>query len=169
MREFVTEIDRSDADAVLISLVGQDAVVFNRAFGEAAVHKKMVRLSCAIEENGLAACGAMGLQRVYSSSSYFGALQTEANAVFREKYYGLHGDNAPLLNTLGQSIYEGVQFLASLIASHSEDWRELNLKRALAISHPSARLSPTKTGHRESKPMYIARADGIQFEIIKQL
>ena len=48
MSHLIEDIVRSGAEAVLISLVGQDAVAFNRAFGRAGLHNQMVRLSCAI-------------------------------------------------------------------------------------------------------------------------
>jgi hypothetical protein len=40
-----------------MSLVGQDAVDFSRAFGESGLARQAIRLSCAIEENGLLAIG----------------------------------------------------------------------------------------------------------------
>ena len=85
MRTVVDDLERSDADAVLISLVGQDAVTFNRAFGETSLHLRMLRFSCAIEENGLLASGADNLKELYSAASYFGSLKTSANSSFREK------------------------------------------------------------------------------------
>jgi urea transport system substrate-binding protein len=50
MSHYVDEIEHSGAEALLISLVGQDAVTFNRAFGAAGLDGKMIRLSCCIEE-----------------------------------------------------------------------------------------------------------------------
>src|ERR1700677_398670 len=43
--EVLDHIRRSGADAVLISLIGQDAVDFNRAFGYAGLPSKVLRLS----------------------------------------------------------------------------------------------------------------------------
>ena len=163
------ELDRSNADAVLISLIGQDAVLFNRSFGDLALDHKMVRLSCAMEENELLASGADGLKRLFSSASYFGVLQTEANAAFRERYYGLHGDRAPLLNVIGQSMYEGVHFLSSLIAGHADCWTRLHFQDLPCMSYPSARMRGHAKNGQFSMPIYLARADGIQFEVIKAL
>ena len=56
--EVIDRIHRSRADAVLISLIGQDAVEFNRAFGYAGLCSKVLRLSGTIEENQLLAIGA---------------------------------------------------------------------------------------------------------------
>lgn len=168
MDQYVREIGQSDADAVLISLVGQDAVTFNRAFGKAGLHKRVVRLSCAIEENALMASGARNTKRMFAASSYFGTLPTEANAAFKELYYGVHGDQAPVLNALGQSTYEGVHFLAGLMQGHASIWHEKNLSNALPVIHRSGRkcLSANKS---KRAPIYLARADGLKFEVIKEI
>lgn len=169
MAPFVEEIEKAGAEAVLISLVGQDAVMFNRAFGEADLHKRAVRLSCAMEENGLLASGANGLKRLFSSSSYFGVLNTEANAIFREKYYNMHGDTAPLLNTLGQSTYEGMHCLASMIEQYSDNWLNCSTDYSVRLGFRSARRCSSRSGGDPALPIYIARADGMQFEIVKRL
>lgn len=169
MSPFVEEIERTSADAVLISLVGQDAVIFNRAFGEAGLHDRAIRLSCAMEENGLLASGAEGLHRLFSSSSYFGVLNTEANALFREKYHSMHGDTAPLLNTLGQSTYEGMHCLASMIEQYSDNWLRCGADYALRTGYRSARRGSARSEGNKELPIYIARADGMKFEIIKKL
>ena len=169
IEQVLDELKRSKADGVLLSLIGQDAVLFNRSFGERALDHSMVRLSCAMEENELLASGADGLKRLFSSASYFGVLQTEANAAFRERYYGLHGDRAPLLNVIGQSMYEGVHFLASLIADHGDQWRNLHIHDMPCMSYPTARPRGHGGSGQISMPIFLARADGIQFEVIKSL
>ncbi len=169
MRPFVEEIRRCRADAVLISLIGQDAVMFNRAFGKAELHRHAVRLSCAVEENGLLASGPQSLERFYASASYFGALQTEANAAFREKYHALHGDYAPLLNTLGQSTYEGIQCLAALVAAHADEWRVQGVHFASRGQYQSARRLTRTGADALPLPTYLARATGMEFEIIDTL
>ena len=165
MARHVEEIGNSGAEAILISLVGQDAVAFNRAFGAAGLHSRVVRLSCAIDENALLASGARNAKRLFVASAYFGTLPTEANAAFKETYYGLHGDQAPVLNALGQSTYEGVHFLAGLLASHPETWRTGSLTNALPVIHRSGRK---RNGIQRPgrAPIYLARADGLKFEVI---
>ena len=169
MRMVVDELEQSDADAVLISLVGQDAVTFNRAFGETNLHRRMLRFSCAIEENGLLASGADNLEELYSSASYFGSLKTSANSSFREKYYSMHGENAPVLNALGQSTYEGVQFLSGLLETHRDSWRQKNSISTSAIEYCSVRRRVDNDAASVEAPMYLAQANGVLFEIIKKL
>lgn len=168
MGALIEELAGSGAEAVLLSLVGQDAVDFNRAFGRAGLHNRMIRLSCAMEENGLLACGPENLQRLFTASTYFGVLATEANAAFKERYFALHGPHAPVLNALGQSMYEGVQYLAGLIGTHHDLWQQKGAHDPLPVAHKSGRhTSSQATGARA--PVYLARADGVQFSIIKKL
>ncbi len=168
MRTVVDELEQSDADAVLISLVGQDAVTFNRAFGETDLHRRMLRFSCAIEENGLLASGADNLKELYSAASYFGSLTTSANSSFREKYYNMHGESAPVLNALGQSTYEGVQFLSGLLEKHQDNWRQKNSVSTSAIEYCSVRRKANSDAALLETPIYLAQANGVLFDIIKK-
>lgn len=169
MSGLVAEIAETDAEAVLISLVGQDAITFNRAFGEAGMHERMIRFSCAIEENGLLASGEDNLKELYSASSYFGALSTPENENFRERYYAIHGETAPALNSLGQSTYEGVQFLAGLMTMHKDDWSDKDSRCSGAISFDSVRRPNKVEQPLGVAPIYLAKADGALFRIIKKL
>lgn len=160
----VERIGASGADGVLVSLVGQDAVDFNRAFGAMDLHKKIIRLSCAVEENGLLASGEENLQRLFSSASYFSALNTPANANFREQYHSLHRDRAPVLNSIGQSTYEGFQFLASLLNNHGPDWRTAGRSESSPVVYKSARQSIYISNATNTAPIYLARANGLVFD-----
>ena len=165
----IEEITASGSEAVLISLVGQDAVEFNRNFGALNAHEAMIRLSCAIEENALLASGSDGLKRLFSSSSYFASLQSEQNAAFKEKYYTLHGDRAPMLNALGQSTYEGIQFLKELIQTHGEGWADLGMPRRAPLIYKSVRNAKFISNDQKSSPIYLARADGVMYSVDKKL
>lgn len=165
MDTLLQDLEGSGAEALILSLVGQDAVAFNRAFGKAGLHKSIFRLSCAIEENGLLACGASNLQRLYAASSYFGVLPTEANMAFKERYHAMHGDRAPVLNALGQSTYEGLHYLAGLLHDHSELWREKSGHDSVPVRYRSGRrIQPGMQAG--ATPIYLARADGHQFRIL---
>ena len=157
------------ADAVLLSLVGEDAIAFNRAFGEQGLAKSTLRLSCAIEENELLAIGAQNTERLYVASSYFAALATDANLAFKERYHNHFGERAPTLNSLGQSTYEGVHFLASLFERglcEPSQWGRIG-KQPLA--YRSAREGRYSGGGTSLAPVYMAVADGHVFRIIGRL
>ncbi len=169
MHSVVADLRQSGAEAVLISLVGQDAVTFNRAFGDTRSHEKMLRFSCAMEENGLLASGAENLIGLYSAASYFGSMNTAANSIFKEKYYGIHGESAPVLNALGQSTYEGVHFLAGLLENHQDDWSLHNSLVSPTVRYRSIRRADSGGAPGAGCPIYLARANGVLFDILKNL
>lgn len=160
---------RQHCDAVLVSLVGQDAVDFNRAFARAGLQRRLLRLSCAIEENQLLAIGADCSEDLHVALGYFATLDTDANGAFKERYHGRFGARAPTLNSIGQSLYEGVHFLASLL-EHSESTRRGPLRRDRGPSpYPSARGALHQGAGTVVAPMFLARAEGHLFRVIARL
>jgi urea transport system substrate-binding protein len=157
------------ADAVLLSLVGEDAIAFNRAFGGQGMGRSTLRLSCAIEENELLAIGAENTERLYVASSYFAALATDANLAFKERYHSHFGERAPTLNALGQSTYEGVHFLASLFERGLvEPGHWTNVGNA-PLAYRSAREGVYASDGTNLAPVYIAVAEGHVFRVITRL
>lgn len=157
------------ADAVLLSLVGEDAIAFNRAFGAQRMAQSTLRLSCAIEENELLAIGAENTERLYVASSYFAALATDANLAFKERYHNHFGERAPTLNSLGQSTYEGVHFLASLFERglcERSQWGRIGQH---SLAYRSAREGRYSAAGTSLAPVYMAVADGHVFRVIGRL
>lgn len=156
------KIARIKPDIVLVSLVGQDAVEFNRAFGQLGLDRRIVRFSTAIEENVLLATGAENTKRLYASSSYFASLKTEQNEEFKERYRAIHQGCPPMLNTIGQSLYEGMHFYAAL----RDQWR-----RGVTgpVQYKSARRGTFRANDDKEMTIYLSRADGHTFEIIDRL
>lgn len=167
--EQLATIHRLGADAVLLSLVGEDAIAFNRAFGEQGFGRSALRLSCAIEENELLAIGAQNTERLYVASSYFAALATDANIAFKERYYNHFGDRAPTLNSLGQSTYEGVHFLASLFERGLLEPSQWEQELREPIAYCSAREAIYRGDGTNLAPTYMAVAEGHAFRVIERL
>ena len=167
--EQLAAIKRAGADAVLLSLVGEDAIAFNRSFGEQGLGRSALRLSCAIEENELLAIGAHNTERLYVASSYFAALTTDANIAFKERYHNHFGDRAPTLNSLGQSTYEGVHFLASLFERGLLEPSQWKQERRAPVSYRSAREAVYGGDGTNLAPTYIAVAEGHVFRVIGRL
>lgn len=158
----VERIARTRPEIVLVSLVGQDSVEFNRAFGQLGLDRHIFRFSTAIEENILMATGAENTKRLFAASSYFSALATPENEEFKERYCAMHGGRPPVLNALGQSLYEGIHFYAAL--------RERR-QRGIAgpIAYRSARGGSFQSNDRKEMTIYLSRADGLDFDIIDKL
>jgi urea transport system substrate-binding protein len=154
----VDEIRRSGAQAVLMSLVGQDAVEFNRAFGASGLGARILRLSCAIEENGLLAMGPDCTDGLFVAAGYFANLGTDRNYAFKERYWTRFGDRAPTLNALGQSTYEGVAFLRGMLAG--------NRARGAEVRFDSVRATRWRSNADKATPIYLAQAEGLVLRIV---
>jgi len=159
--ELVEKVAATKPDIVLLSLIGQDAVEFNRVFGAMGLDRSIVRFSTAIEENVLLATGADYTRRLYAASSYFAGLKTDANLSFVERYRSLHREHAPVLNALGQSIYEGLHFYAALVNGRQP--------RGAPVLWRSARGGAFHSNEFKNNPIYLARADGHLFSVIDRL
>ncbi len=162
--QVLDSIKAMHADAVLVSLVGQDAVEFNRAFGQCGLSKSLLRLSCAIGENELLAIGAENAENLYVASGYFATLDTDANLAFKERYLTHFGERAPTLNTFGQSTYEGLHFLGSLMGADRR-----NEMGQDPFSYLSARGCAYAGNRANLTPIYMARCNGNAFEVITRL
>jgi len=162
--ELLDEIAKLKPHAILLSLVGQDAVQFNRAFGDLGLARDMFRLSCAIEENGLLAIGADNTEGLFVSSGYFGSLESDANMAFKERYHNHFGQRAPTLNALGQSTYEGVHFMAALARRAADEEAPLLGDRAPPLAFRSVRGISYFGNDRCAHPTYLAEAGGHLFQ-----
>jgi ABC-type branched-subunit amino acid transport system substrate-binding protein len=159
--ELVERIAAARPDIVLVSLIGQDAVEFNRVFGAMNLDRRIIRFSTAIEENVLLATGAEYTKDLFAASSYFASLRTDANLSFVERYRALHRDNAPVLNALGQSLYEGMHFYAAMVNGRQSGGAPVNFR--------SARGGAFLTNERKGNPIYLAQADGHLFSVAARL
>lgn len=164
--QVLDELRKRRIDAVLVSLVGQDAIDFNRAFGRSHLSGDVLRLSCAIDENELLGIGADNTENLYVACGYFSTLDTDANLTFKERYYNHFGERAPTLNTLGQSTYEGVHFLAALLKGtldSPDHWNDLG---KAPMPYQSARQGAYAGDGVNHTPIYLARAEGNVFRVI---
>ncbi|WP_211297329.1 ABC transporter substrate-binding protein [Geodermatophilus tzadiensis] len=134
-------VRRTGADAVLLSLVGRDLVVFNRAFGRTGLGRRVVRLSGALEENGLYAIGGDDTGELYACMPSFAAAADatdEGQLALQERLAAHAGPDAPVVCAYARGVHDGVRAAAAL----------LDARTATRPRPPRARL---------------ARADGLVF------
>jgi urea transport system substrate-binding protein len=162
--ELLDDIRRLRPHAILLSLIGQDAVQFNRAFGRCGLSRDIFRLSCAIEENGLLAIGADNTDGLFVSSGYFASLDNNANMAFKERYYSHFGQRAPTLNALGQSTYEGVHFMAALARRAADDDAQLLGQLPSPLAFKSVRGTRYLGNEHCAHPTFLAEAGGHFFQ-----
>ena len=163
----LAKIKESGADAVLVTLVGGASVGFNRAFASFGLADGVLRLGTLIEENTLAGIGAENAMNLYSSAGYFATIDTPAARDFAERYAAMFGADAPALNALGQSVYDGVLLLDAL-AERAGSLSVADMDRvAEGTAYEGPRGSATMSGRHVSKDIYLAEADGATFRVVR--
>jgi ABC-type branched-subunit amino acid transport system substrate-binding protein len=113
---------RSRADAVLLSLVGRDLVAFNREFARAGLDRRVVRLSGALEENGLYALGGDATGELFACMPSFAVADDaadEGQLALQERHARRSGPGAPVVCAYARGVYDGVRLAAALVAGRA--------------------------------------------------
>jgi urea transport system substrate-binding protein len=163
----LARIRDSGADAVLVSLVGGAAVGFNKAFASLGLADKALRLGTLIEENTLAGIGNANAKNLYSSAGYFANLQTPAAKAFAEAYAKRFGAQAPALNGLAESAYEGFLLLEAMAKKAGS----LDVPKLDAASEGATYKGPRGTVTMKSRhvvqDIFVANVDANGFRVVK--
>ncbi|KQT47395.1 amino acid ABC transporter [Aureimonas sp. Leaf454] len=163
-------MSRQRADVVLPYFLGSEAVAFHRAFAEAGLAARTLRFTSAVDETIVYGLDENATENLYVSSAYFQALDTRNNGAFLEQYHDLHGASAPPANAFGQSCYEGLHCLASLMGAADST-------RASAVVEGLGRACQSRTARGDvrapvtgARPrIHFARVDGYEFTVLPTL
>jgi urea transport system substrate-binding protein len=164
----LARIRAAKPDVVLISLIGTDSIVFNRAFARQGLAPKMLRLAGAMDETVLLGIGAENTENLFCASGYFADHASRANDAFRCRYQASYGRHAPPIGSIGQSNYEGLQFLDTVASRAGSLAIRPLLAAAMNIDYDGARGRIGIRRGSASMPIYLAEADGLDFKLIKR-
>ncbi len=163
----LARIRDSGADAVLVSLVGGASVTFNKAFASFGLADKALRLGTLLEENTLAGIGAANAKNLYSSAGYFANITTPAAKAFAEAYAKRFGPQAPALNGLAESAYEGFLMLEAM-AKKAGSLTVAKLDAASeGVSYNGPRGTVTMKARHVEQDVYVADVDDKGFRVVK--
>src|ERR1700738_1909696 len=164
----LARIQAAKPDVVLISLIGTDSVMFNRAFAEQGLASKMLRLAGAMDETVLLGIGADNTENLFCASGYFADTASRENDAFRAQYEASFGHHAPPLGSIGQSTYEGLRFLETLAPRAGSLAIKPLLSAAANVDYQGARGTVGIRRGSASMPIYLAAANGLDFRLIKR-
>jgi ABC-type branched-subunit amino acid transport system substrate-binding protein len=163
---YLEQIRKARPDAVLVSMVGNDCIAFNRAFAAFGLAPHMLRLSPASEENTLLGIGAENAENLYFTAGYLAGLRTPENLAFLDRYNSAFGDDAPMPNTIGQSCYEGVWLYAELARRAASLRVEALTEASEGLTYDSARGRVQMRQRHLYTDIYLAEADGFDFRVL---
>jgi ABC-type branched-subunit amino acid transport system substrate-binding protein len=151
-----------------VSLLGLEAVRFNRAFAAAGLDRHCIRLALAQDETVLYASGAENTENLMVASHYLADVRTRGNDCFLELYHTAFGPDAPPANAFGQSCYEGLHALADL-ARHAGRIDPIALRRAAgeSVRCRTARRDAFDAPLGAPHPVYVAAVDGFAQNVVK--
>lgn len=162
-------IGQERIDGVIMLLMGQDAVHFNRQFARLGLDDRLTRLSPAIEENTLLGGGAGAHANLYAAAAYFDQLGTAESSELERAYYGRFGAWAPALNAVGESCYEAIIFLARV----GQSCGGIDMASISAMTtgtfYDSPRGLMRLDGNLVNQDVYLASANHLEFEVREQI
>lgn len=158
-----------DADGVLMLMLGENGVRFNRQFARSHLDEKCVRLSPLMDENMLLGSGAASTRNLFSTAGYFEALTTSGSLDFGARYSRAYGPRAPVLSSMGESCYEGLMLLARIVMGAGS----LEVGRLCATASGTSWESPRGEvwvrGQHLQQQIYLAEARGLDLDVIATL
>jgi hypothetical protein len=127
----------------------------------------MLRLAGAMDETVLLGIGADNTENLFCASGYFVDLASRENDAFRCQYQASFGRYAPPLGSVGQSNYEGLRFLETVASRAGSLAIKPLLSTATNVDYDGARGRVGIRRGNASMPIYLAQANGLDFQLIK--
>lgn len=164
--DYLVAIDESGVDGVIIALVGEDSIHFNREFGSFSFGRDLLRFCPLIEENTLLAIEEENASNLYAAGGYFPSLDISENEAFKARYSARYGNAAPEINTLGVSCYEALSLLGKLfeIFPDLQPHELAAISSGLSFSSPAGRIE--LAGGHVIRKIYLAKAMNNEFQIL---
>jgi ABC-type branched-subunit amino acid transport system substrate-binding protein len=171
--ELIDALVKARVDAVLLSLIGRDLAMFNRAFSRANLGPRIVRVSGSLEENGLLAAGGDESGELYASMRSFAGQQETRRIALAENHQRLFGEHAPVLDAYSEGCYDGVHLAAALASAgglSTSQSQRLSAHLLSPVDSETARKAWAAAPlGRPPGGTYIARADGLDLSVIARL
>ncbi|WP_239031859.1 substrate-binding domain-containing protein [Paroceanicella profunda] len=151
-------------DVVISVLLGEEAVAFNRAFGESGMARNMLRLGLAFDESLLWGVAPENAENLYAVHTYFDSLRSQGREKMVAAYERGYGNSRPPVNVYSLGCYDGVHLAAALARSvgrvHGGEMARLTSNR---FGRADAMAMLGLPGARRRPPIHIAEADGTEF------
>jgi len=166
MSAVVREAVSSRCDAVLMLLVGQDAVAFNRACAELGATESFLRFSPLMDECMLLASGIDATHGLFVAASFFRSMVGADALDLVGRYHRMHGAQAPPLSGIAEACYEGTKLLSRLI---HRSGRLVDISTDDVVSYDSPRGTVQYHADATVQPVHLAVADGYDFDVLTTL
>lgn len=110
----LAQIRQARPDVVVIAMLGEDSVCFNRAFAEAGFSRRMVRLNLAFDETQLLALADGASENLFAAQSYFDTSRGNDRDALAEKYDACYSGQRPTMTANSVQCYDAIYLVAAL-------------------------------------------------------
>ncbi|PFG42247.1 amino acid/amide ABC transporter substrate-binding protein (HAAT family) [Isoptericola jiangsuensis] len=169
LAQVLAEIESSGAQGVLVLMVGQNGVRFNRAFARRGLHERVVRLSTLMEENMLMGSGAAATANLFSTGGWFRSLATGEALDLVGRYLSHHGHGAPAVGAAAEACYEGIFALRTIVERAGSPAVAATDRSVDGLAYEGPRGRMEFRGNHAEHRLYLARADGFDFDLVGEL
>jgi len=168
--EVLRQIAVAQPDVVVIVLVGNCAITFNRAFAKAGLDEKALRLALVADETVIHGVGADGTNNLYTVSNYFADRRSRSNDRFLELYHDAFGTLAPPVSAGSVGCYEGLHVLAGLARKQgTTDSVILSNVLRRSMTREAARHSLSSMPVGQHPQVHIAAAEGLSLRVVSSI
>lgn len=168
--ELIDAVLAAKVDAVLLCLIGSDQARFNRAFAGSPLASHVVRVSGALEENGLLAAGGDETGELYAAMRSFSGQQEPRRLALNERFRAAFGEQGPVLDAYSEGCYDGIHLAAALDRVGAlTAARARPMATRLLTDTDSAASRAAWAGAPLGPPVqhgFLARADGLDLEVV---
>ncbi|MGW0248142.1 substrate-binding domain-containing protein [Nocardia goodfellowii] len=167
---FLGEPALDRAEGVIILMVGNDVSRFNRQFAATGRSAAQLRVSPSADENVLLSGGIGANHNLYVPSSFFLDDKLVDSADRKARYRRRHGGFAPALTSFGNATYEAMHTLRGVAeAVGSLDVPSIHRALLDGVRYQIPGGTRGFRGNQVIQPGYIARANGVGFDIIDRI
>jgi len=152
----LAKIAAARPDAVIMMLMGADAVTFSRQFGSDDRVAAIKRADFLMTEKVLNSLGRSGAN-IYSAASYYSSVPGEASAEFKTSMIRMYGDKAAP-DVWAVMVYNAVYVLAKAVTSPTSGAKEiLEALPNISAEGPEGRIKIS--GKYISTPVFVGKTD----------
>ncbi len=157
-------------DAVVVSLVGNDLVEFNRAFRAAGLDRRVIRLSGSLEENCLLASGGDDGGELYACMRSLPSVVDHRHEHLAAAADRQFGPTAPLLDAYAEGCYDGVHLAGAMARTGNLTAASATVVANYMVSAPHGKdVADFWRGTPLGAPprrMNLAVADGLDLRVV---
>ncbi|GGG85528.1 nitrile hydratase regulator [Salipiger pallidus] len=166
-RDYDAVLDRvrkARADVVVIAMLGEDAVCFNRAFADHGLARNAIRLNLAFDESQLMGLADGGGENLYAAQPYFDTSRAPGRDALAERYDACFSGQRPVMTANSVHCYDALHLVAAIARQVGRvDGCQMAhfLRPRLKRDHAYRMIGRTDADAR----VRLAEADGVDFVV----